>query len=385
MTGHRPPSAPRGRPRAARGVSLIEALVAFAVLGFGMLGVVGLQSTLRYNADIAKQRSEAVRIAEEALEDWRTFSVLQPTPGHAFAYAAIASAPQANVAGYTTNTAYRRTGTVVESVPPGQKTLVVDVEWTDRSGATQSVRLSSLVAGVAPELAATLVAPSTGVPSRRPLGRHSAIPLQARDFGNGQSGFLPPLPGVAWLFDNLSGMFRVCGTAVLNNAVLQLADLVCNNAQNNMLLGGYVRYATNNALPQPGDLSDLNANGPDFALPGISIVQTAPVAFAGAHNCVVSQINAATFRSYYCGVPIDMAQTPPRWSGSIRFGAPLAIAANAADASVNRYRVCRYAFVPASYLNVTDALQNQNFVIILAGDGVNAYTCPAGVTATHQP
>ena len=168
MNGHhRSPSALQRRGRAARGVSLIEALVAFAVLGFGMLGVVGMQSTLRYNADIAKQRSEAVRIAEETLEDWRTFSVLNPSvvPGHV-SYAAIASQPQANVAGYTTNTTYRRTGTVVESVPPGQKTLVVDVEWTDRSGATQSVRLTSLVAGIAPELAATLVAPSGSAPCR---------------------------------------------------------------------------------------------------------------------------------------------------------------------------------------------------------------------------
>ncbi|MDP1533833.1 MAG: prepilin-type N-terminal cleavage/methylation domain-containing protein, partial [Rubrivivax sp.] len=43
-----------------QGVSLIEAVVALAVLAFGMLGLVGVQATLRGNADIAKQRAEAV-------------------------------------------------------------------------------------------------------------------------------------------------------------------------------------------------------------------------------------------------------------------------------------------------------------------------------------
>ena len=46
-----------------RGVSLVEAIVAMAVMAFGMMAIVGLQTTLRQNSDIAKQRSEAVRIA----------------------------------------------------------------------------------------------------------------------------------------------------------------------------------------------------------------------------------------------------------------------------------------------------------------------------------
>jgi Tfp pilus assembly protein PilV len=52
----------------SRGVSLVEAMVALAVMAFGMLAEVGVQTTLRLNADVAKQRSEATRIAQETLE-----------------------------------------------------------------------------------------------------------------------------------------------------------------------------------------------------------------------------------------------------------------------------------------------------------------------------
>ena len=41
----------------ATGVSLIEALVALAVMAFGILGVVGMQSNMRTGADISRQRS----------------------------------------------------------------------------------------------------------------------------------------------------------------------------------------------------------------------------------------------------------------------------------------------------------------------------------------
>ncbi len=60
----------RRHPR-QRGISLIEAVVALAVMAFGMLAFVGLQSSLRFNGDVAKQRAEAVRIAQEAIEQWR--------------------------------------------------------------------------------------------------------------------------------------------------------------------------------------------------------------------------------------------------------------------------------------------------------------------------
>ena len=74
-----------------------------AVMAFGMMAIVGLQTTLRQNSDIAKQRSEAVRIAEEAIEQWRAFSAIETTAGHkAYDDIAVGQLDDIAVAAHTT-------------------------------------------------------------------------------------------------------------------------------------------------------------------------------------------------------------------------------------------------------------------------------------------
>ena len=101
-------SNPHGR-RATRhgsaGITLIEALIALLVLSLGMLALVQVQSTLRYNSDVAKQRSEAVRIAQENMESLRAYGRLAATTGYK-SYTEIASSGPTNVTGITTNTRY---------------------------------------------------------------------------------------------------------------------------------------------------------------------------------------------------------------------------------------------------------------------------------------
>ena len=50
------------------------------VMAFGTLAVLGVQGSLRMNADIAKQRSEAVRIAQELIEQRRAYDAIQVNP-----------------------------------------------------------------------------------------------------------------------------------------------------------------------------------------------------------------------------------------------------------------------------------------------------------------
>lgn len=388
------PYLPAPGPRSiGRGLSLIEALVAFAVMGFGMLGVLGIQTTLRANADQAKQRTEAVRIAQEALENWRSFSVLTATPSHTQLYANIGNLPTANVTGYTTNTTYALTGTVVEAASSGTKTVIADVSWTDRAGVTQSVRLASLVTGIAPELAATVVTPGAAGLQRSPGGRSGSIPIQARDFGTGRSGFVPPQSSgsVGWLFNNVTGLFTVCSTSADSNAELTTeSQLFSCGTQTHMVLQGYVRYATSDAAPGPSasDVGDVQASGPEFPRPSISLVQTTPIALAGTRSCLVSGRNSTTFREYYCAVPVNL--TNPRWSGRIQFAnndatsPEFKLAEQASDTDADRFRVCRY-FPESSYSAITSALFNQNHVIIRAGSGSTAFTCPSPPTWLHQP
>jgi hypothetical protein len=71
------------------------------------------------------------------------------------------------------------------------------------------------------------------------------------------------------------------------------------------------------------------------------------------------------------------------------------MADNAADATATRYRICRYTpatsdaqvipnqWHPRNYTNVTmlEQLTNQNFLVIRAGNGSTAFTCPTDVPA----
>ena len=149
-------------PLRESGVSLIEALVALAIMAFGMLGVIGMQATLRFNADVSKQRSEAVRLAQEEIERLRNFSILATAPGRV-AFDDIASVAAATVVMPTSaNATYTRTTTVAPSVAgdPLLRRVTVTVNWLDRRTASatdsQAVTLTTVIAGIAPELAGSL-------------------------------------------------------------------------------------------------------------------------------------------------------------------------------------------------------------------------------------
>ena len=63
------------------GFTLVEAMVALLVTAFGMLAIAGFQMTLSRSADLAKQRSEAVRLAEEKIEELRAFTSVDTVSG----------------------------------------------------------------------------------------------------------------------------------------------------------------------------------------------------------------------------------------------------------------------------------------------------------------
>jgi Tfp pilus assembly protein PilV len=361
----------RGTGTSNRGTSLVEALVALAVMAFGMLAVVGIQATLRGNADVAKQRSEAVRIAQEAMESARGFSAIDITAGQT-AYASIVGVVDQAVASDTANTSFMLTRTVATRTAPDRKELKVRVEWTDRSGLDQHVELNSIIGANDPRVSLALGAQPTGIPLRQPRGRHPAIPPQAVTVG--ESSAFRPAPDdaghdtVVWLFDNLSGVITsVCDfpAGADMSALVPANDCV---EKSSYLVSGYVRFSFGNApdASAPIDLQisfGMSANAVGIYADGVCFVEP------------VREDAPLTFTRYYCRVP---ASADGKWSGTTLLVIPH-------DPNI-AYDVCRYSNGaagntnhPQVYTLLDRSLANQNFLVIKQG-----VACPAG-TAAHQP
>lgn len=382
-----------------RGVSLIEALVALAVMAIGMMGLVGVQSTLRSTSDVAKQRSEAVRIAQQEIERLRAFTALTGGPGTYYAPMANAAA---NIVG--TNATFTRTTTVSAlAAPQAGTTLYVDVTWTDRTDQNQRVQLSTVVAGIAPELAGTLVVPGDGDLVRRPGGRNRGIPRLAKELGGGNSGWIPPgAPAVAWVFNNLTGLISLCTTTAANTAGLiydtvnPAGDNVICGADKAVLVSGFVRYEFGSLQPVATAASAAASAAAPSSMPidapALNLVQVwvqhTTVGPISPMQCNIEHFSPGpgspnNYSAYYCAVPVTVIPgVTPNWTGSLLLRRPDAVAplervaTLLADTDPNLLKVCRYQ-AAAAYAMQSDPLANQNFLLTRAGTGAVAYTCPA--------
>lgn len=373
--------------RRQRGISLVEALVAMVVMTFGTLAVLGVQATLRSNGDIAKQRSEAVRIGQRALEEWRAYTALDGDDEGVVYYDAIGD-DTLTVDG--TNASFSVTRVVpAPADDPRLKALVVDVTWQDRAGQTQSIRLRSAIAGVPPELSGTLAIPSGASILRNPGGRHPGIPPDAVPQEGGTSRFAPPgaATGVGWVFDNNTGY------------ITQLCNGSTCTAFSARLLAGFIRFSVGG----PPD-AEIPAS-PRDSLVQVVVDQSFPESLAGSTVECYEDLLPIGYTPYYCAVPVA---TLTSWSGRSRLQG-LDIAATLGEDDDGKVKVCRYTpfrnahpTVPAQmrndqhpldYVKVEGALINQNFLVISAGDDDEPYDCPAddpdtpanGSTWRHQP
>ena len=421
------------------GVSLIEALVALAVMAFGMLSLVGVQATLRLNSDLAKQRTEATRIATEDIEGLRLFTAVNLVNGQPGV--SWADIDNSTVAAYTPpgnvgNTSYRVERTVIPRppVPPAtlpagtiSKSVSVRVRWTDRTGIAQSVTVDTVIAGIDPVLSGVLASKRSSV-NNQVGGRNATIPVEAVNFGDsdGRSAFKPFDRGsVVWLFNNITGeVVGRCPGITTAQAALAVADVAACPIIAARLLGGLVFFDLRlTPRPLPASASETPA-GPQM----LPLSATTPVVFPQSSTSPVDQTtpaecvsdtpasaNAATRRNahgyavtYYCFVYPD---TSSGWGGKLdvvlasRYpngnpGDPLPGTTSTSD-----YKVCRYTTAaatnpytsnpnhPPSYCveksspaptalvrcngrRVTGNLINQNFLVIAA-----AQSCPTDVAA----
>ena len=404
------------RPRLQRGVTLIDALLAFLVLAAGVLAVAKLQWHLQSHADSSRWRSEATRLAQDDIESLRAFAALpaDATASGAASYERIetmtASVDRLNAAALTT--VFQLTRRIDDSNAPRLKSATVSVAWTARDGGLQQAVLNSAIAGENPALSGALtVAPSLLAPGSG-YTRSPGIPVTAKHLGDGRSVLKPGVAGTyAYVFDPLNAQVTQRCTDIARTkttAQLDARDLTQCSELRGLWLSGTVRYS-NASPPNPHAADDIPL---DVAV-SVTLTGTAD---AASPACTTEALKTVQYRradglrresvplsalpasvgvaewtelgerhvAYHCVVPVR--GSAGRWSGRSQL-LPLGWAIGTTAGS---HQVCRYTTDldrsgaierneehPAAYSNVDRALPQQNFLVI-RGD----QACP-GSTATR--
>jgi type IV pilus assembly protein PilV len=123
-----------------QGFSLIEILISFLLLVVGALWLTTLQIYMERKSDYAIQSMEALRLAENQLEWFRTRG----------ASAALSTISTASFASISTGSSVIGSYTVQWDVPAATvsgslKTITITSSWQDRTGETQSVELKTMI------------------------------------------------------------------------------------------------------------------------------------------------------------------------------------------------------------------------------------------------
>jgi type IV pilus modification protein PilV len=202
------------RANRPQGFSLLEVLVAIAILSFGLLALASLQITLMRTSSDAKARTVALSLAKDQLETMRDYSTLAGYQGlqdgtdtpaaiggvtftrtwevtryvfeddvdndgikneagdQAFQATADTTAAEtgATPAGFVANNEFKR--------------IAVSVTWEDSTGTTQTVAIEDATGAVSPSDAA-LIAKLTSITTRR------TIPMIINDPAFGESMVIP--------------------------------------------------------------------------------------------------------------------------------------------------------------------------------------------------
>ncbi|SME94233.1 prepilin-type N-terminal cleavage/methylation domain-containing protein [Pseudogulbenkiania subflava] len=132
-----------------RGFSILEVLITLVVLAGGLLAIGGLYGKIMNGSAAAKERSEAVVLAEKKLEELRYALYSSIASGSDSVNAATGSGSSAN---------FSRSWSVASSTSPAYKTVTVTVSWTDSRNQSQSAVLTSRISGIDPKRSGELIA-----------------------------------------------------------------------------------------------------------------------------------------------------------------------------------------------------------------------------------
>lgn len=396
--------------RGQLGFSIIEALISLVIMGFGILSLAGMQSALSRNSDDAKQRTEAVRLAQEKIESLRSYTGISSTivgQGTTSNTALNWNALTGSTDSITTNAVYTRTWAIGGASGDPMRGLTVNVAWMDRVGEAQTISLSSILSKTDPSDSGFLGFPlPLNTNLKRPKDRNLDIPIPAINIGNGESAVKFGTDGKYVVLNNISAdVVKICTPSLTGTpssaAIIAALTSVDASTRNCSDITGYIVAGY---VGRDGSVSntdwDAIKNGIGIDYSGITRNLAGATNISCQFGDAVNQTTGATiadYKYYLCVVPLA-APTPAlstngpyNWSGTVRIAGP-AIWNN----SGNKYFVCRYEYVATNsltdvnqrnvqpYVAVNKSIDQQNYLIATTANATSTAspTCPSSMAAS---
>lgn len=387
--------------RGQAGFTILEALVSLVIMGFGIFSLAGMQIAISSNADIAKQRTEAVRLAEQKIESFRSYTGIATTVVGQGTISASALNWNALVGGsdsITTNATYTRTWTLGGTITDPMRALTVTVAWTDRTNTAQAVLLSTMLSKTDPADSGFLGFPlPLNTNLKRPLNRNLSIPIPSIDLGTGSSAVAFGSGGQYVLFSNISGdVVQICKPGLPGGSTTAqiIAALTTPGTNNCTSITGYIvsGYVGKDSSVSNNDWNAIqNGLGIDYS--GITRNAASAVGITCQFGNAIDQGTGAViagYKYYICVIPLTAPATPPSTNGPYNWSGKILIAGPSVwHGSGNKYFVCRYQYVAANdltdvnqmnvqpYVNVNVSLDQQNYLI--ATTSTATPTCPTSM------
>lgn len=133
--------------RLQKGQGLIEIAITMLIFASVALAISQYQIYLAYSNSVSQQQNTAMILAIQQIEVVRDFSTIS-------SYNTIASTTSTQT---SENTTYTITTTITTNTNPNYKRIDVRVSWTDRRNVSQSIRLTSTIAGIDPAYSSSIM------------------------------------------------------------------------------------------------------------------------------------------------------------------------------------------------------------------------------------
>jgi prepilin-type N-terminal cleavage/methylation domain-containing protein len=370
--------------RRQRGFSLLESLIALVITAFGLLAIAGVGMKLSHSGDVARQRGEAARLAQEKIEELRGYTQISASPGVASWYGLASSTDEVtdgtlfNGESYHTNTKFERSWTLLDSADDAWRRVRVTVLWSDSmegDADKQSLSFNTIMSKTNPADVGSLAFPLPGNTTlKRPKNRSLNIPVPSVDLGDGTSAI--PVDKYSVIFSNETGyVVRLCTIKITKAS--EVNDETCPFVDA-YVVAGYISLQGFASFPTGLAISTALLDGV-VKDSGQTVCEVKP---AEDQN---TGLPIAGYQYYIC--VLTMPAKDATWSGKVQLAAP------AFSTGSTGYLICRFEY-PAGgdandnmrnkqpYQKVGDSLDNQNYVIS-SSNGV-CPTIDSFKTTQHQ-